>query len=109
MHFFEPLLCTFYLTNTHGAGYHDYTFTEYPEIEAALLTKLDVNGDGSIDTIDVYFILRYVAYQGAGIPTDWDELYEKHILQYCPEYSLDVFKLYPQSFYITTQKKCIIK
>ena len=40
----------------HGAGYHDYTFTEYPEIEAALLTKLDVNGDGSIDTIDVYFI-----------------------------------------------------
>ena len=24
-------------------------------------------------------------------------------------YSLDVFKLYPQSFYITTQKKCIIK
>ena len=93
----------------HGAGYHDYTFTEYPEIEAALLTKLDVNGDGSIDTIDVYFILRYVAYQGAGIPTDWDELYEKHILQYCPEYSLDDFKLYPQSFYITTQKKCIIK
>ena len=30
----------------HGAGYHDYTFTEYPEIEAALLTKLDINGDG---------------------------------------------------------------
>ena len=58
----------------HGAGHADYTFTEYPELENALLEKLDVDHNGKLDSTDVFLMMYYVACNGAGIPVHWEDL-----------------------------------
>lgn len=49
----------------HGAGHADYTFTEYPELENALLEKLDVDHNGKLDSTDVFLMMYYVACNGS--------------------------------------------
>ena len=41
--------------------------------EAAALDAADVNGDGKIDTTDMYMILKYCAEKGAGLTPSWTE------------------------------------
>ena len=36
------------------------------------IAAADIDGDGSVDSTDVYYILYYVALQGAGKNPTWD-------------------------------------
>ena len=38
------------------------------------VTAADIDGDGSVDSTDVYYILYYVALQGAGKKPTWDSV-----------------------------------
>ena len=57
-----------------GSGKEAVTLTTDGEAaEAAALDAADVNGDGKIDTTDMYMILKYCAEKGAGLTPSWTE------------------------------------
>ena len=41
-------------------------------LTADQIAAADIDGDGSVDSTDVYYILYYVALQGAGKNPTWD-------------------------------------
>ena len=46
-------------------------------LTAEQITAADVDGSGTVDSTDIYYILYYVALHGAGINKIWEEILSK--------------------------------
>jgi hypothetical protein len=55
-------------------GDEEYLFSEDPEVQAAILEMLDIDGNGVLDADDAYLILLYYAQQAVGGNPSWDDL-----------------------------------
>ena len=47
------------------------------ELSAKQIAAADVDGNGTVDSTDIYYMLYYVALHGAGMQKSWEEILAK--------------------------------
>ena len=77
----------------HGAGHADYTFTEYPELENALLEKLDVDHNGKLDSTDVFLIITCIMVYGFKIKIKMFRFFQDSYIYAEPDYGICIFNV----------------
>ena len=57
-----------YYVARKGAGIEDVSFTDGNAVkEAAAFAAADIDGNGKLDSTDVYYMMKYCAEKGAGL------------------------------------------
>ena len=63
-----------YYVARKGAGIEDVSFTDGNAVEeAAVFAAADIDGNGKLDSTDVYYMMKYCAEKGAGLNPSWGD------------------------------------
>lgn len=59
-----------------SSGQKNVTFTGNASsaAETVAVNSADIDKNGDMDSTDIYYLLYYIALNGAGIPTDWEDV-----------------------------------
>ena len=57
-----------------SAGNADFVLSEDAEKNKQMIAAADVDGNGSVDSTDLFELLRYCAEKGAGLQPTWTEI-----------------------------------